>query len=115
MGALVPLLEEEGPATDAEMTVIVMEVEIEALEGEIVFEKDNMVQAKIKDSDIDRMQSLYRNAIMDHPGDLAGMTTACWAVYYHYISTDEDPQHDFCSDSWCKYQQALAAGEDLLC
>ncbi len=43
------------------------------------------------------------------------MTTACWAVYYHYISTDADPQHDFCpdgDDSWCKYQQALASGED---
>ncbi len=41
------------------------------------------------------------------------MTTACWAVFYHYISTDQDPQHDFCPDgpdSWCKYQQALAAG-----
>lgn len=43
------------------------------------------------------------------------MTTACWAIYYHYISTDEDLQHDFCpddSDSWCKYQQAQAAGDD---
>lgn len=66
------------------------------------------------DPEIDTMQSLYRKAIIDHPGDIAGMTTACWAVYYHYISTDEDPQHDFCpddADSWCKYQQALATGE----
>jgi hypothetical protein len=70
------------------------------------------------DPEIDNLQSLYRKAIVDHPGDLTGMTTACWAVYYHYISTDEDPQHDFCPDdpgSWCKYQQALAAGEDPPC
>ncbi len=115
VGALVPLEEEVEPATDAEMAVVAMEVETEALEEEIEFQRTKTVQVKMMDGDMDTLQSLYRNAIIDHPGDLDGMTTACWAVYYHYISTDEDPQHDFCPDdpdSWCKYQQALAAGED---
>lgn len=39
------------------------------------------------------------------------MVNACWAVYYHTISTDDAPQHDHCPKgvtSWCKYQKALA-------
>ena len=31
------------------------------------------VQRKMLDSEIDTLQSLYRKAIVDHPGDLAGM------------------------------------------
>ncbi len=37
MGALVTLEEEEEPATDAEMAVVAMEVETEALAEEIEF------------------------------------------------------------------------------
>ena len=95
--------------------MVACEVEIEAIEEEIKYQRTKIVQGKMSDPEIDTLQSLYRKAIVDHPGDLAGMTTACWAVYYHYISTDEDPQHDFCpddEDSWCKYQQALATGQD---
>ncbi len=29
-------------------------------------------------------------------GDLEGMGHACWSVYYHTISTDYAPQHDYC-------------------
>ena len=92
-----------------------LEVMIEADDEEIEVERTKTVHGKILDPEIDMLQSLYRKAIVGHPGDLAGMTTACWAVYYHYISTSEDPQHDFCPDgpdSWCKYQQALATDED---
>ena len=109
-------MEEDGePRTDAEMAVVALEVEIEALEKEIEVQRMRTVRGKMMDPEIDTLQSLYRKAIVDHPGDLAGMMTACWAVYYHYISTDEDPQHDFCpdgADSWCKYQQALAIGQE---
>ena len=110
------VLEEDGePSTDAEMAMVACDVEIEELEKEIELQRTKTVQRKMLDPEIDTLQSLYRKAIVDHPGDLDGMTTACWAVYYHYISTDEDPQHNFCpdgEDSWCKYQQALATGQD---
>ena len=39
------------------------------------------------------------------------MKKACWAVFYHSLSTDERPQHHCCpegANSWCKYQRALA-------
>ena len=107
--------EEGEPHTDAEMAVVALEVEIDALQDEIEALRPRTVVSKLTDPEIDKLQSLYRKAIVDHPGDLTAMTTACWAVYHHYISTDEDPQHDFCPDgesSWCKYQQALARGED---
>ena len=54
------------------------------------------------------LQDYYRNAIRAHTGDLEGMTKACWAVYYHSVSTDEKPQHNYCpvsEDSTCPYQQ----------
>ena len=101
--------------TPMQRAVVALEVMIEADEEEIEVERTKTVHGKILDTEIDMLQSLYRKAIVVHPGDLAGMTTACWAVYYHYISTSEDPQHDFCPDgpdSWCKYQQALATDED---
>ena len=45
------------------------------------------------------------------------MTEACWAAFYHSLSTDEEPQHDRCpvgADSWCKYQKALALHHEIL-
>ena len=48
-----------------------------------------------KDKDI-ILQQYYGNAIRQHSGDLDGMVEACWAVYYHSISTDNDPQHYCC-------------------
>ena len=42
------------------------------------------------------------------------MTDAVFATFYHAISTDDDPQHDRCSDgegSWCFFKPAQATGE----
>ena len=61
------------------------------------------------------IQVYYGNAIRAHTNDLEGMKTACWAVFYHSISTDEKPQHHCCpvgAESWCKYQRSLALGQD---
>ena len=33
------------------------------------------------------------------------MKDRIWAAYFHGISTDENPQHDKCSDKWCFYRQ----------
>jgi len=45
------------------------------------------------------------------------MIQAFWAMYYHSISTDRDPQHNCCPKglaSWCFYLQVIALGKDLL-
>ena len=55
------------------------------------------------------LQQYYGNAIHLHAGDIDGMVEACWAVYYHSISTDDNPQHHCClkgAMSWCFYQRA---------
>ena len=65
---------------------------------------------------MDLLQTYYGNAIRGHSNDLEGMMKACWAVFYHSISTDEKPQHHCCpegADSWCKFQHALALGQDV--
>ncbi|XP_018351128.1 PREDICTED: uncharacterized protein LOC108753535, partial [Trachymyrmex septentrionalis] len=41
------------------------------------------------------------------------MRKAIWATFYHYSSTNDKPQHEFCpegAESWCKWQKAKAAG-----
>lgn len=45
------------------------------------------------------------------------MRKACWAVYKHSVSTDDNPQHQDCppgAESWCKYQRALANNQEPL-
>ena len=42
------------------------------------------------------LQVYYGNAIRANSNNLASMKTACWAVFYHSISTDKKPQNEFC-------------------
>lgn len=70
----------------------------------------------LNEKTVDLFQGYYGNAICGHSNDLEGMKQACWAVFYHSISTDEKPQHHCCpegADSWCKVQRALALGQGL--
>lgn len=30
-----------------------------------------------------------------------------WGIYYHKGSTDQNPQHHKCDESWCKYHLAM--------
>lgn len=42
------------------------------------------------------------------------MYDAIWTTYYHYSSTDDNPNHTNCptgADSWCAWQRAMANGE----
>lgn len=34
------------------------------------------------------------------------MTKDIWSIYYHKSSTDDQPRHDSCDESWCKFKQA---------
>ena len=47
---------------------------------------------------------------------LEGMEKAIWAVFYHSVSTDNNPQHQYCplgKDSWCKYQRAITDSNEI--
>ncbi|XP_025152500.1 uncharacterized protein LOC112588116 [Harpegnathos saltator] len=37
------------------------------------------------------------------------MRNEIWATLFHKLSTDENPQHDKCSESWCNWKKAQAA------
>ncbi len=73
-------------------------------------------KGQLSDDTIGRLQRFYGNAIRGNVGSLENMTDACWAVFYHSLSTDGNPRHSCCpkdTESWCKYQRALARGIDL--
>lgn len=56
------------------------------------------------------MSLFYSLAIQNNPDDLQAMKNSIWAGYYHRISTDKNPQHQFCDKSWCKYLETLDEG-----
>lgn len=68
--------------------------------------------AGLTDKVIREMSTYYSLAIQRHPDSLEDMKNEIWASYYHKISTDEFPQHEFCNYEWCKYTQNTAAGEE---
>ncbi|GFW19253.1 uncharacterized protein TNCV_255801 [Trichonephila clavipes] len=42
------------------------------------------------------------------------MKRAIWAIYFHKLSTEDNPQHALCSlgeDSWCGYNRSIVTGE----
>ena len=47
-----------------------------------------------------KLQQYYRGAIMDS-GDEDSMRSRVWATLFHCMSTDDDPQHTRCPQSWC--------------
>ena len=68
---------------------------------------------RLTDANIDKLQRYYGNAIRENVGDSKAMIDACWAVFYHSCSTDENPRHHYCpggKESWCHYNRALAEG-----
>ena len=79
-------------------------------------EKIDAIHVPEGEVDILLMKRYYGDHIRAHPNDLEGMKKVVWAQYYHSISTDEDPQHQYCpegAESWCKYNQALALHQAL--
>ena len=68
-------------------------------------------RGRLTDKVIDQLQIYYGGAIRGNRNDLDGMERSIWAIFYHSVSTDEHPQHQYCpegEESWCKYQQAIA-------
>lgn len=67
--------------------------------AEILLVERRMIKGVFNDKTIDLLPTMA----MPHVGDLEGMKRACWAVFYHSISTDDNPQHHCCpegADSW---------------
>ena len=59
-----------------------------------------------------KMSTYYRNAIVKHAPDVAATRMAIWAIYYHSVSTIDEPRHEHCDVDWCWWMQAMAAGVD---
>ena len=50
----------------------------------------------------------YKGAILNNTSDVDGRKGDIFAIFYHTISTDEDPHHEFCPEgeyTWCSYNK----------
>lgn len=59
----------------------------------------------------DELIIYYGLAIRNNIDSVENMKKAIWATFDHKISTDEKPEHYFCTpgnNSWCDWQKALA-------
>ena len=81
---------------------------------EVELSKLKVPEGQLLDVTIKVLQQYYGKSIRENTGHLGRMTDACWAVFYHSLSTDSNPRHYCCpkgKDSWCKFQCELALGE----
>ena len=53
-----------------------------------------------------KISLFYGIAIQQNPNSLEDMKKAIWAIYFHLISTDKSPRHEYCNIEWCKYLTA---------
>jgi len=71
-------------------------------------------KGKLTDVLIKKLTKYYGLAIRRNPNWKDDMKKAIMATYYHMISTNEQPQHQYCppsADSWCAYRVAEASNE----
>lgn len=54
------------------------------------------------------MSTNYALAIQRYPDSVENMEKEIWAGFYHLISTDAAPRHEYCNPDWCKYLKAQA-------
>lgn len=68
-------------------------------------------KGKLTDALIKKMSVYYGLAIRRNIDSVDNMKEAILSSYYHMISTDEVPRHEYCptgADSWCQWQKANA-------
>lgn len=71
-------------------------------------------RGKLTGKVIDKLTVYYGLSIRRHCDSIQDMKSAIMATFYHYGSTDKNPNHGMCpkgEDSWCSYQRAEASGE----
>ncbi|GFV91924.1 uncharacterized protein TNCV_2975951 [Trichonephila clavipes] len=70
---------------------------------------------RLTDAEILLLQKYYDLAIRRNVGkSVADMSKSIWAIYFHKLSTDENPQHALGSmgeESWCGYNKSIVSGE----
>ncbi|XP_043258074.1 uncharacterized protein LOC122400607 [Colletes gigas] len=70
-------------------------------------------KGKLTDKVIGDLTIYYGLAIRRHCHSIEEMKKAVWSTFYHYASSDENPQHTYCPpgpSSWCKWRNAETAG-----
>jgi len=80
--------------------------------GKKIKRKSLSGKGKLTAKMIDKLTVYYGLAIRRHSDSVENMKNAIWSTFFHYGSTDENPQHDKCpsgADSWCEWQKAAAA------
>ncbi|GFT74704.1 uncharacterized protein TNCV_562561 [Trichonephila clavipes] len=72
-------------------------------------------RGRLTDAEILLLQKYYGLAIRRNVGkSVADMSNCIWAIYFHKLSTDENPQHALCpmgEESWCGYNKSIVSGE----
>ena len=72
-------------------------------------------RGRLTDAIIDSLQNYYGYAIRNHTNNIEGMKKAIWAIFYHCIQGENEPdevQHQFCPEgenSWCRFQRDRAS------
>ncbi|XP_044586088.1 uncharacterized protein LOC123266122 [Cotesia glomerata] len=95
----------------APVTVVVLVKKVLILRVKLVAMK---TPGRLTGKVIDKLTVYYGLSIRRHYDSIEDMKSAIMATFYHYGSTDENPNHDMCpkgEDSWCSYQRAEASGE----
>ena len=67
----------------------------------------------LSEANIHKLQSYYGYAVHANVGNFESMKQACWAVFYHSCSHDQNPQHDYHpkdKGTWCPYNCVLEEG-----
>ncbi|GFT97511.1 uncharacterized protein TNCV_386821 [Trichonephila clavipes] len=71
-------------------------------------------RGRLTDAEILLLQKYYGLAIRRNVGkSVADMSKSIWAIYFHKLSTDENPQHSLCpmgEESWCGYNKSIVSG-----
>ncbi|GFY20427.1 uncharacterized protein TNCV_210591 [Trichonephila clavipes] len=60
--------------------------------------------------EVDSIQHYYGLAIRKNLSSVEDVKRAIWAIYFHKLSTEDNPQHALCplgEDSWCGYNRSI--------
>lgn len=69
---------------------------------------------RLTDSAIDHLQDCYGLAIRQNLENVEAMRKAVWALYFHTLSSNDNPNYGLCPagpESWCKYNSGLVTGK----
>ncbi|KAI2810615.1 hypothetical protein BLOT_001778 [Blomia tropicalis] len=64
-------------------------------------------KGKLTEAAINRIHSYYSHYIRSNIGDATTMSKAISAMYKHISSTNDEPTHDDCDPTKCKYRKLV--------